>query len=218
MAHRLKQRHQNNPAFVLGNGISRLAINAQSLMECGTVYGCNAIYREFAPHYLISVDTKMINEIIQTNYHIYNEVWTNPNLGILSKKHLNFFNPHRGWSSGPTALWFACSQQYREIYILGFDYQGTHGMFNNVYANTQNYKKSSEPATYFGNWLNQTENVIKENKHIKFVRVIEENAFIPDVLSDLPNLTHINYANFINKFPTSQNTNQLKIPHFNAVI
>ena len=216
---RLSHHNQNNSSgFVLGNGVSRLEIDASKLLDCGTVYGCNAIYREFSPHYLISVDTKMINEIVETGYHTTHEVWTNPNRGLTTKKHLNFFNPHRGWSSGPTALWFACTQHHREIFILGFDYQGTHGKFNNVYADTKNYKKSSEAATYFGNWLNQTESVIREHRHIKFVRVIEENAFIPDLLESLPNLTHISYVDFINKFPTSQITNQLKTPHYNAVI
>ena len=39
----------------------------------------------------------------------------------------NFFQPSKGWSSGPTALWLASQQQYTTIYILGFDYQGTDG-------------------------------------------------------------------------------------------
>ena len=34
---------------------------------------------------------------------------------------------------------------------------------NNIYSGTQNYKRSDDGATYFGNWLRQTCNVIQKN-------------------------------------------------------
>ena len=172
-----------------------------SLLSIGTVYGCNAQYREYEPHYLIAVDVKMVNEIIAAGYHKTHQVWTNPNKGISTKQNINLFSPHKGWSSGPTALWFAASSGHKEIYILGFDYQGINGKFNNVYADTFNYKKSTDAATYHGNWLNQTEKVIKEFKHTRFYRVIEPAAFIPDKLGPaLSNLSHISINEFSKKF------------------
>jgi hypothetical protein len=170
-------------------------------MNNGTVYGCNAQYREFEPHHLIAVDVKMVNEIISSGYHKTHSVWTNPNKGISTKHGINFFSPHKGWSSGPTALWYAATQNHKEIYILGFDYQGINGKFNNVYADTFNYKKSVDTATYHGNWLSQTEKVIKEFRQIKFYRVIGSEAFIPDKLgSNLTNLSHISYQELERKF------------------
>jgi hypothetical protein len=197
----LLKQQPNNPAFVLGNGTSRLVINPTDLLSLGTVYGCNAQYREYEPDHLIAVDVKMVNEIIQSGYHSTHSVWTNPNKGISTKQNINFFQPHKGWSSGPTALWYAASQGHQEVYILGFDYQGLNGKFNNVYADTHNYKKSTDQATFHGNWLNQTEKVIKEYKHLKFYRVIKPDAFIPDKLvASLNNLEHIVYDNFIKQF------------------
>ena len=196
-----KQHLQHNPAFVVGNGSSRLKLNHLALMDRGIVYGCNAQYREYTPHYLIAVDVKMVNEIIDAGYHRKNQVWTNPNKGISTKSNINFFSPHKGWSSGPTALWFAATQGHKDIYIFGFDYQGSNGKFNNVYADTHNYKKSSDSATYFGNWLSQTEKVIKEFRHIKFFRISEPGAFIPDRLgTTLTNLSHITFEDFNRTF------------------
>jgi len=197
-------------SFVLGNGRSRLAIDPTKLLSTGVVYGCNAQYREFDPHYLVAVDVKMVNEIIAAGYHNSHEVWTNPNKGISTKTNINFFSPHKGWSSGPTALWFAATNRHAEIYILGFDFQGLNGKFNNVYADTFNYKKSADAATYHGNWLSQTEKVIKEFRHIKFFRVIEPGAFIPDKLGPLlPNLSHISIEDFERKFPGTIYSNQM---------
>jgi hypothetical protein len=176
----------------------------------GVVYGCNAQYREFEPHHLIAVDVKMVNEIIAAGYHKTHSVWTNPNKGVSTKNNINFFSPHKGWSSGPTALWYAATQGHKEIYILGFDYQGINGKFNNVYADTFNYKKSADSATYHGNWLSQTEKVIKEFRMVKFYRVITSGAFIPDKLGPtLSNLSHINYEDFSRKFPGTIYSDQM---------
>lgn len=196
-----KLLHHNKPAFILGNGRSRLRIEAKNLLNIGYVYGCNAQYREFEPHYLIAVDVKMVNEIVGSGYHRKHTVWTNPNKGIKSKERLNFFNPHKGWSSGPTALWFAASNGHREVYILGFDFKGENGKFNNVYADTYNYKKSSDTATYYGNWLSQTRKIITEFPNTKFFRVIGDSGFVPEELSaSMPNLSHINYQELDRKF------------------
>jgi hypothetical protein len=205
MQHQSKQKPQHKDfAFVLGNGKSRLNIDPNKLKELGTVYGCNAQYREFDPHYLVAVDVKMVNEIIAAGYHKTHEVWTNPNKGISTKNGINFFSPHKGWSSGPTSLWFASQNGHKKIYIFGFDYQGLNGKFNNVYADTYNYKKSSDSATYFGNWLGQTEKVIKEFKHTKYYRIIEPGAFIPDKLGPtLVNLKHITFDEFYQEFSST---------------
>lgn len=160
------------------------------------------MYREFEPHYLIAVDVKMVNEIVASGYHKSHAVWTNPNKGISTKHYINFLQPHKGWSSGPTALWLASNQGHNEIYAFGFDYQGKQGRFNNVYADTYNYKKSSDVATFHGNWLSQTEKIIKEFRNTTYYRVIEPGAFIPDQLGpQVSNLRHVTYEDFEKKFP-----------------
>lgn len=189
-------------AFVLGNGVTRQRVNLSELKKFGKIYGCNALYREFEPDYLVAVDEKMVKEIEKTQWQMRHEVWTNPNKGVLKLQGFRFFNPHKGWSSGPTALWLASSHGYDNIYIIGFDYQGLNGKFNNVYADTPNYKRSLEPATYFGNWVNQTEKVIREFQNIKYHRIIEKDTFIPDnIRSITKNLTHRTFEEISEDFP-----------------
>ena len=202
MEHQLSKKNKNKSvhkdiAFVLGNGKSRLHVNCESLLDIGTEYGGNAQYREFDPHYIVAVDVKMVNELIDSGYANKGTVWTNPNKGIKDRQKINLFNPHKGWSSGPTALWFAAKNGHKNIYIHGFDYQGLQGKFNNVYADTHNYKKSTDSATFFGNWLSQTEKVIKEFPHTQFHRVITSGAYIPDKLGpQYSNLKHLSIEEF----------------------
>jgi hypothetical protein len=191
-------------AFVLGNGISRKSIKPIDLKPYGTIYGCNALYREFVPEHLVAVDTKMIKEITSTGYHLKNKVWTNPSRYTREIYGLNLFNPNLGWSSGPSALNLASGHEYSVIYILGFDYVGlgkNNELVNNLYAGTFNYKNVNDRATYFGNWTRQTATCIKKHTMVKYVRVVENaTSFIPDVLINLPNLEHITIDNFIKRF------------------
>ena len=76
-------------AFVLGNGTSRSSIPLNPLRKFGTIYACNAVYREFKPDYLVAVDTKMVNEIVQHRYQLEGQVWTNYNKYLeIRKKNL----------------------------------------------------------------------------------------------------------------------------------
>jgi hypothetical protein len=204
-----KKRPQIHPAskfaFVLGNGTSRSPIVPEDLQTYGKIYGCNALYRTFRPDYLIAVDVKMILEICKSGFQHHNEVWTNYNKSYQRFQNLNYFHPSKGWSSGPTALWLASQHQYEKIFILGFDYKGLDDgkKFNNVYADSPNYKKSADGATFFGNWLRQTASVIKENPKIQFYRVIAPDNYIPEELNKFSNLKHIFVEDFQKMFNLS---------------
>jgi hypothetical protein len=191
----IKQKYGS--AFVIGNGTSRTPINVEDLANLGNTYGCNALYRTFNPDYLVAVDTKMILEINKTGYQKKHTVWTNPNKAYQRMQGFNYFNPSKGWSSGPTALWLASQHGYDRIYILGFDYRGIKEKFNNVYADTPNYKKSQDGATFFGNWLRQTVSVVKEHKNIQYIRVIAPDNYCPEELNKNSNFTTITVEDFM---------------------
>jgi len=195
-------------AFVLGNGTSREEIDPVFLRPHGRIYGCNALYRTFNPDYLIAVDTKMIREITQKNFHLqHGNVWTNPNKYTRSIPGLNLFNPNLGWSSGPTALNLASKHENDIIYILGFDYEGIGNkkeLVNNLYAGTENYKNKNDKATYFGNWSRQTMTVLKQNSNTKYIRVVrDKDYFLPETLQGIPNLEHVTVKDFKKTFSIS---------------
>lgn len=188
-------------AFVLGNGTSRLKINCQELKKYGTVYGCNAIYRDFLPDYLISVDRKMLDELKENSVQHKTSVWTNSRYNTSEYDGFNFIEPSKGWSSGPTALWLASKHNYNRIYIIGFDYQGTNdNLINNVYAGTDNYKPADSSATFYGNWKKQTEFVLSEFKNIKYYRTIDSEHYIDFEWQKLENYQNISIEDFKRSF------------------
>ena len=101
-------------AFVIGNGTSRNPISLQSLKPFGKIYGCNAIYRDFIPDCLVAVDTKMVLELNKAGIQHQVETWTNPNRAYNEMHGFNFFQPSKGWSSGPTACLLYTSPSPRD--------------------------------------------------------------------------------------------------------
>lgn len=187
-------------SFVLGNGTSRIGVDLNTLRLNGKIYGCNALYRDYDPDYLVAVDPKMIFELQESKYQLHYNVWTN-----LSKNHqyddgFNYFTPTIRWSSGPCALHLASTHKPDYIYILGFDFVGIDEKFNNVYADTFNYKSSKEIPTYWGNWESQTETVIKTNPSIQYIRVIRDTDYQPTWQYN--NFKNLKYSEF-NSFITS---------------
>ena len=157
-------------AFVLGNGRSRLAINVHELSTVGAVYACNAMYREFTPSVLVATDRPIAEAIQHSGYSQHHEFYTRrpiPGMGALRLP-----QDWYGFSSGPAAVALAAQAGYHDIYLLGFDLGGLPGdRFNNVYADTEFYKRSSARATYAGNWVRQLRTVFRQFGHIEFHRV-----------------------------------------------
>ena len=61
---------------------------------------------------------------------------------------------------------------HRPIYLLGFDLgAGLDGRFNNVYADTQFYKRLGSQPTFTGNWMKQATKVMRDFHNQKFIRV-----------------------------------------------
>ena len=195
-------------AFVLGNGESRKGIEINDLKEKGTVFACNAVYRTHRPHFLIAVDPKMIFEIAETDYPVHNKVWSNFNAQYNKHpkilNHVNWCKPSLGWSRGPTALRMACEHGFKEIYILGFDYQGLNQgkrfTLNNIFGDTRNYKKRNDEATFYGNWMNQTKRCLQDFKDVQFHRVIPKGWFKPKDLEWAGNIDHPTTEEFLAKF------------------
>ena len=61
--------------FVIGNGNSRKNVDLFELSKHGKTVGCNALYRDFTPTYLITHDSAILHEIISSDYTLNNELY-----------------------------------------------------------------------------------------------------------------------------------------------
>lgn len=184
-------------AFVLGNGVSREAVDVNGLLALGPVYGCNAIYRTHQVTVLVATDQPIARAIQDSGYPKNNRFYTRrpiPGLGAIPVPKEYF-----GYSSGPIATALAAQDRNRRIYLLGFDMGPNQDRFNNVYAGTEFYKPVGAVPTYTGNWVRQIQRVIKDHPNIEFMRVCgATTAGIPE-LENISNLAHLDLATFLER-------------------
>lgn len=174
-------------AFVLGNGVSRLSVDLNKLKQRGQIYGCNALYREFVPDVLVSTDRDISHAIQNSGYTQNNVMYTRkplPGLGARTVPQSYF-----GFSSGPIAVGIAAIDKNTAVYLIGFDMgPALNNKFNNVYADTEFYKKSSANPTFTGNWTRQLITIVKDFPKTSFHRVMgNTTAHVPE-FDNLPNL------------------------------
>ena len=182
-------------AFVLGNGRSRLDVDPRSLERFGDVYGCNAIYREYTPKVLVSTDRPIAETIQNSGYSQTNVFYTRRPLENLGARRIP--QDWYGYSSGPAAAAIAANDKHTRVYLLGFDMGPLPGdRFNNVYADTEFYKRSSARPTFAGNWVRQMTETARRFPGTEFVRV------------------HGDFTTDIRDFDTLKNWRRLLMPEF----
>ena len=58
--------------FLIGNGESRRGLDLEGLKQYGTTWGCNAIYRDWTPDRLVSIDIEISHEVYRSGYAFNN--------------------------------------------------------------------------------------------------------------------------------------------------
>tara|TARA_Y100000114_G_scaffold77514_1_gene71267 strand:+ start:19212 stop:19958 length:747 start_codon:yes stop_codon:yes gene_type:complete len=188
-------------AYIIGNGPSRQGFDLNLLKDTGQTYGCNAIYRDFMPDFIFSVDTKITMKMVDDkvglstfHYAPALEVNRKQSKGML---HLIPQNPH--WISGNAAFWTAAVHGHKNIFLIGFDFREYgKNQLNNIYQDTENYGPRHGDDIFEG-WLKQFRDFLKMRPYCKFT-VVHDNP--PDYLNhlqtgtDLGNSRIINYKQF----------------------
>ena len=185
-------------AFVLGNGISRRHIEVDTLLKLGTVYGCNALYRTHTPHVLVATDRPIAEHIQHSGYPVEHKFYTRKPIDGLGA--LPVPKQYYGYSSGPIATGLAALDRHSTIYIIGFDMgPTTTKQFNNVYADTEFYRKSTAAPVYTGNWIKQMCQIAQDFSKTQFVRVQGPTTAAIQELDAVKNFSHLPMTTFVDR-------------------
>ena len=130
-------------AFIIGNGPSRKNFDLKLLKGNGTIFGCNALYRDYPkfdiPDFLVAIDDDIIEEI-QSSKFPKDRVIIPPE----DERHEDAdYNPYARLRSnaGVNAMFEAIKLGYRELYCLGFDFmlKSPQRSLGNIYDGTNAY-------------------------------------------------------------------------------
>jgi hypothetical protein len=188
-------------AYIIGNGPSRKGFDLTRLAETGQTYGCNALYRDFMPDFIFSVDTKITMKMCEDEVGLKTFHYA-PSLEVNRKQtkgmlHLIPHNPH--WISGNTAFWTAGVHGHKNIYLIGFDFREYgKGQLNNIYQDTEYYGERHDDLIFEG-WLKQFRDMLKMRPYVNYT-VVHDNP--PEYFkflqtgTDLGNSKVISFAEF----------------------
>lgn len=189
-------------ALLLGNGRSRKGLPLDVFRQSGYIIaGCNALYRDYLPHVLMSVDAPMIKEVIRSGItERLTFIKTERNIKV---RDLNKFLIHHNTGkrltkdikakSGPS-LALVLPLLYpglKEVYMSGVDFYPWPGETNqnNIYVNTKNYKTDLDvqPHTHkdFQDWRKVF--LVRPEVRFFWVRPFKEAAF-PRQWANIPNI------------------------------
>ena len=143
--------------FCIGNGESRKNFNLDLLKPHGKIYGCNALYREYTPDVLVSVDHGIMHEIYQSGYCYTNETW------------------FRDWTRVPEHM-------YESMVYAGLSQVDIEEL-NKWHIKNENKKIDEKEFVMHGANLSGLVTILRQNKE-KFERRISQNVLCVSWVKD----------------------------------
>jgi len=187
-------------AYIIGNGTSRLEFDLDTLREKGTSFGCNALYREWIPDFLVAIDDKITEEI---NHAIEN--------GILTRQQFIAppwtecyepaeYNPRQPRSNaGMNAMIEAIRRDKTQLICFGFDFMAKDPSqcTSNVFEGTNAYgpethasREDSINRIKYMNWF------AHQHEDVTFVFVFPDNFELNKKYVTASNISTITYDLF----------------------
>ena len=184
-----------NIAIIIGNGKSREAIDLNTLVGQGTIYGTNALYRDFAGwDYLVAIDDRMIDEIKTTSMRL-------PGKAIFPLEHERYEETTgRRGNAGMCAMREAIRNGAGTLYCLGFDFilAGANSVLN-VYGGSKNYEPETQAGLMEAGYhrIKYLEWFAAQYPDVNFIFVIPDDGQVKPI--DAENIVGMRLSTFVGK-------------------
>lgn len=182
----------SNVAIIVGNGKSREEIDLNTLVGQGTIYGTNALYRDFAGwDYLVAIDDRMIDEIKTTSMRLAGQAIFPP-----EKERYEETTGRRG-NAGMCAMREAIRNGADILYCIGFDFilAGADSVLN-VYGGSKNYEPQTQEGLMEAGFhrLQYLEWFAMQNPDVQFVFVFPDKGQVKPI--EAPNVIGMQMSTF----------------------
>lgn len=202
---KVSNRQISNTAIVIGNGINRQGFNLREfkkpsgLLGAKTVqtYGCNALYRDFNPDFLVAVGNNGIVDEIADSGYTNNHIVYSSAIHLLEFPGKFYLIPYDVYAdAGTTAAYIAAFDEHKKIYLLGFDGQEP-GWNNNVYAGTKGYD-SKDLHIDHNEWIMNRKRLFDTYDDVDWIWVTPKGTnLIPEPLKYCLNFRQIDFRQMV---------------------
>lgn len=147
---------------VVGNGPSRNSYDLNALKECFTVFGCNALYRDFHPDALGVVDPDMMEEVRNSDYPkdrvVYNYRQEATMRQEVVEDGATRVKVVDRYCSGFMMVRYALDNRHNPVFLIGFDMDS-----RNIYEGSNNYCVPNNPDHRPDEWDTQIQRLLRTN-------------------------------------------------------
>jgi len=184
-------------AVIVGNGKSRenfeLTLFKKKKIQ---TYGCNALYRDFTPDFLVAVGNEIAKEIRIAGYAYNHVVYSTPDNILKYPGTFHVIPQNPSWNAGALAAYLACFDGHATIYLLGHDGLDTPRNFNNIYIDTNAYRDYAATSDKF--WALSMGHVFKTYNLVDFVLVNSTGrGYMPEEWYGYTNLRRISFREMV---------------------
>lgn len=197
--------HTTTQAVVIGNGESRrmfdlghIARHTGGLLAKDKLqsYGCNALYRDFRPDFLVLTGDDITREVAESRYPDDYICYANADTVLKYPGRLYLIPQNLYYDAGSLAVYLACFDGHKKIFLVGFDNYADEEPVNNVYKDTPGYLTSTQ--TQNGAWFaHSLATVMNTYNDVEFIRVMPTDTYqLPLEWQSITNLRQIDYRGF----------------------
>lgn len=193
-------------AHVIGNSTSRLnfdlnLLNGQvggehGVRSVGQSYGCNLLYNDFSPTFLICTNKILCKEIVDSGYSEDNIVYSNVKNILLHPGYFHLYPKLFTASIGNLALRLACADGHKTIFMLGMTTYATES--DNIYINKHELYKEVNPTNANNKLVNDACKIFLTYPDVKFYFVCKNPGLMPEAYNWCPNVEEITMLQYYN--------------------
>ena len=192
-------------AHVIGNSKSRSRFNlallkgqtggADGVRSVGQSYGCNALFKDFSPTFLICTVPSICKDIAESNYGDDNIVYSNVKNIMSYPGQFHLYPKLFTANAGTLALRLACADGHTKIFMIGMTGYATDD--DNVYIGQHDAYRNANKDRANEKFVAENCKVILTYTDVKFYYVVKDLGLMPEPYRWCPNIEEINYNQYI---------------------
>lgn len=207
----------SNRAVVVGNGVTRLAFDLKLFLASRdttawgersewkppittkrfNTYGCNALYRNYQPDFLVATGEAMIQELAADEYCANNIVYANKQTVTAYPGKFHYVPQDPQWNSGSVATYLAAFDGHKKVFMIGFDGVDSADSSYTVYAGTNAYPAAHDAASE-DYWELSMAAVFNSYPDTSFIRVCPTKNFrVPEAWKYCLNYRSVDFRQFV---------------------
>jgi hypothetical protein len=194
----------NGIAHVIGNSTSRKGFDLNLLtgqtggeygaQSVGQTYGCNLLYKDFSPTFLICINKQICADIALSEYTKDNIVYSNVKNIIQHQGHFYLYPQLFTGNTGSLALRLACADGHKKIYLIGMT---TYSMpEDNIYFGSHDAYKAANIEGANNKFISDCTKIFLTYNDVEFFYVAKDAGLMPEEYNWCPNVKEITYNQY----------------------